>query len=247
MGCTISWASFQCFSTLLERCLHTNSGSCNVTHYHNDFLFTGTTNYGSCQALIISLSWQMNWVVPLVEEKESEGPATVATFLCFEFDINLVPSRLPQSKLDSCQAQTEIFHQNEVILHAFQLLLGLLNFNCKIVVPGRGFCAQLYVATEEIRAPQDFICISEMEEDWVVWVFFLFAIMVCLFGSSHYAFRYSWRSIQMIRALEFIRQGDGALPLGLNPRFSLAIVVSYIFKIFSYFSSFYTLCPAFFK
>lgn len=73
---------------------------------------------------------------PIVHEK-TEGPASCLTFLDIELDSVAQQSRLSQNKLAKAvtllRAATVA---RKLTLHELQVLVGHLNFACRIIAPG---------------------------------------------------------------------------------------------------------------
>ena len=83
MGCSISCALFEKFSTLLEFRVKFVTKSSSVTHYLDDFLFVGSSR-SSCSTLLNTFTTICEELgVPLAHEK-TEGPSQTITFLGLE-------------------------------------------------------------------------------------------------------------------------------------------------------------------
>ena len=68
------------------------------------------------------------------------------TFACVELDTIRGESRLPEDKLLKCKHLiTEFMRKKKATLRELQLLIGLLNFACSVVVPGRSFLRWLII------------------------------------------------------------------------------------------------------
>ena len=62
-------------------------------------------------------------------------------------------ARLPQDKLQKCRAMLQNFQaRRSVGLKELQSLIGLLNFTCLMVVPGRAFLRRMIDLTSRSRA-----------------------------------------------------------------------------------------------
>ncbi|KAJ1200350.1 hypothetical protein NDU88_004174 [Pleurodeles waltl] len=98
MGCSISCALFETFSTFLQWVFVKTSGHRWVTHYLDDFLFVGTAASGDCgRDLDTFQKLAQQAGVPLAPEK-TEGPAPILTFLGIELDARKLVARLPATK-----------------------------------------------------------------------------------------------------------------------------------------------------
>lgn len=79
--------------------------------------------------------------VPIKHEK-TESARQIITFMGIELDSIQMEARLPQDKLTKLKALLD-FHNNKrkITLKELQSLIGLLNFCCLVVIPGRCFFA----------------------------------------------------------------------------------------------------------
>ncbi|XP_061485677.1 uncharacterized protein LOC133386068 [Rhineura floridana] len=147
MGCSISCALFERFSTFLEWAIKRRTGMDSVVHYLDDFLFVGGAGTGECLHLMAQfqdLTEELG--VPLAMEK-TEGPAPVLTFLGIEIDSGKQCCRLPQNKLLILHDKIkEVTGVRKVFLSTLQELAGHLNFVCRVVAPGRAFLRHVYEA-----------------------------------------------------------------------------------------------------
>lgn len=99
MGCSVSSARFEMFSSFLQWCFSQKSGHNEVCHYLDDFMFIGRANSEQCQkALRIFQDMAEDFGVPLAPDK-TEGPCTTLTFLGIEIDTLNMVARLPESKV----------------------------------------------------------------------------------------------------------------------------------------------------
>ena len=80
-----------------------------------------------------------------VSQKESRprvfnSMKTRPSFACIELDSTCPEARLPHDKLKKCISLiTDFSRRKKVTLRELHSLLGLLNFACSVVVPGRAF------------------------------------------------------------------------------------------------------------
>ena len=82
---------------------------------------------------------------------------------------------LPDDKLAKCREQlTLCYRRKSVTLRELQSLIGLLNFTCSVIVPGRAFLRRLIDLTKGVRNPRHFIRVTrECKLDIQVWLSFL--------------------------------------------------------------------------
>ena len=68
------------------------------------------------------------------------GPSFVLSFAGIELDTMKMEARLPEDKLAKCCLLIlEFLTKKKVTLTKLQSLIGLLNFTCSVIVPGRTF------------------------------------------------------------------------------------------------------------
>ena len=108
--------------------------------------------------------------IPMAPEK-TVGPSQIISFAGIELDSILMEARLPQEKLDKCQALISAFvRRRKVSLQEIQSLTGLLNFACSVVVPGRAFLRRLIDLTLVVNRPHFLIRLSrKVKADLLVW------------------------------------------------------------------------------
>ncbi|CAG2191357.1 unnamed protein product [Mytilus edulis] len=153
-GASISCSLFEKFSTALHWVTELTSGNSNILHYLDDFLFGGEANSPTCQETLETFKKICSdWGVPLAEDKTVQ-PTEILTFLGIEFDTLKMEMRLPGEKLTNLKQTLQLFlHSKKVTLRQLQSLIGLLNFACQVIAPGRAFCRRLIDATCNIRKP----------------------------------------------------------------------------------------------
>ncbi|KAM9326262.1 uncharacterized protein PAF06_002450 [Gastrophryne carolinensis] len=175
MGCSISCAYFEAFSSFLEWVVKERAGLGSVTHYLDDFLCVGPGGTRVCHLL---LSTMLNvfgaFGVPVAHDK-TEGPATVIKFLGIEIDTVRGVCRLPRDKIEDLVGGLEgALGVKKVTLVQLQSVLGKLNFACRVLPMGRVFTRRLSLATAGVQEPHHFIRLTAaMKEDIRMWVTFL--------------------------------------------------------------------------
>ena len=174
MGCSSSCAIFEAFSTALEWLAKHCLCASGVLHILDDFLFIATSQ-GKCASdfnNFLSLCDCLG--VPIAHEK-TEGPSTTLQFAGITLDTINMEARLPDDKLQKCNAQLLDMHRRrKTTLKELQSLIGLLNFTCSVVLPGRAFLRRLVDLTTGVRLPRYRIRITEAcRPDLLVWLQFL--------------------------------------------------------------------------
>ena len=174
MGCSSSCAIFEAFSTSLEWLAKHHLGASGVLHILDDFLFISETET-KCRADLDSFLSMCQYLgVPISHEK-TEGPATTLQFAGITLDSVKMEARLPEEKLQKCRTLLTGFHKRrKVTLRELQSLLGLLNFTCSVVLPGRAFLRRLIDLTKGVRRPHHRIRLAKAaRQDMLTWLSFL--------------------------------------------------------------------------
>ena len=174
MGCSSSCAIFEAFSTALEWIAIHRLGASSVLHILDDFLFIACDE-AKCQADLHNFLAMCDFLgVPIAEEK-TEGPYTSLQFAGITLDSILQEARLPDDKLLRCHALLSSFClRRKVTLKELQSLIGLLNFTCSVVLPGRAFLRRLIDLTVGHVRPHHHIRLTrEVKKDLNVWKTFL--------------------------------------------------------------------------
>ncbi|XP_066444898.1 uncharacterized protein [Eleutherodactylus coqui] len=185
MGCSISCYYFEVFSSFLEWMLRVETGISSVSHYLDDFLFVGQANSTACEFLLSSFRSLMRKAgVPLSDEK-TVGPASRLGFLGIEIDTEEMTFHLPDEKVARLRQVVELVGSSrKVTLHQLQVLLGLLNFACRVIPMGRAFSRRLSLATKGVKEPHHFVRVTKgMRSDLHIWRVFLSSFngqVICL-------------------------------------------------------------------
>ena len=99
--------------------------------------------------------------IPIAREK-TFGPLTTLSFAGIELDSIQMDARLPSDKLSKCIELIEAFlKRKKVTLRELQSLIGLLNFACSVVRPGRAFLRRLIDLTIGIHSGHFMIRLSK--------------------------------------------------------------------------------------
>ena len=174
MGCSSSCRLFESFSSALEHLVKYFARSDKVVHVLDDFLFIGEDR-DDCEYLLktfLDISSQLG--VPIAKDK-TFGPASLLTFLGIELDCLAQEARLPQDKLNKCEALLLSFlSRKKVTLKEMLSLIGFLSFCCNVVIPGRPFTRRLIDKTKGIKQMHHRIKLSkECKLDMGLWLDFL--------------------------------------------------------------------------
>ena len=174
MGCASSCSIFESFSTSLEWVARHKLGATAVVHVIDDFLFLAHT-YAKCELDLrnfINLCKEIG--VPLAPDK-TVAPCRVIEFLGITLDAERMEARLPQDKLAKGRALLgEFLSKEKVTLRDLQSLIGVLNFACTVIVPGRAFLRRLIDMTMGVQKPYHHIRLTRQAKyDLKVWQDFL--------------------------------------------------------------------------
>lgn len=174
MGLSSSCSIFEAVSTALEWISSHHLGATSVLHILDDFLFIAPTK-DQCRRDLSNFVSLCEYIgVPLAPEK-TVGPSSVLQFAGIILDSERMEARLPDDKLTRCRrALTDFLARRSVCLKELQSLIGLLNFTCLVVVPGRAFLRRLIDLTKGVRKPYHHIRLSKGAKlDLALWLRFL--------------------------------------------------------------------------
>lgn len=174
MGCSSSCQIFETLSTGLEWIATNKLRASAVIHILDDFLFIAPSEEKCRVDLNSFLCLCQRIGVPIANEKTT-GPARVLQFAGITLDTDLMEARLPEDKLEKCRScLNEFLTRKSVSLKELQSLIGLLNFACCVVVPGRAFLRRLIDLTKGIRKPHHHVRLTkDTKYDIMVWHDFL--------------------------------------------------------------------------
>ena len=174
MGCASSCKIFEGLSTAMEWVARTKLGIPNMIHILDDFLIIEQSRSACTASLQRFLHFCEDIGVPMAPEK-TEGPDQVLTFAGIELDCREHEARLPKDKIEKCLEAIQIFlTRKKVTLKELQSLIGLLNFACSVIIPGRVFIRRLINLTMGVKKPHHYIRLtSETRKDLRLWESFL--------------------------------------------------------------------------
>ena len=140
VGCSISCKLFEEFSTAIQWILTTKFHVAGVVHVLDDFLFVGRAGTDQCSLGLEAFERLCADVNIPINQSKTVLPCTAITFLGIELDSVSMEARLPTDKvLKIRELLAQYMHRRKVMLVELQSLLGLLNFACKVIHPGRAF------------------------------------------------------------------------------------------------------------
>lgn len=149
MGCKISCALFEKFASFLEWVVSYRARNENTTHYLDDFLFGGAAESTGCQNLLDTFHQVCSELgVPIASEK-TVFPTTSLIYLGLKLDTTAMTMiSVPEEKVVRTKHRIdELSSRKKVRLTEMQSLIGLLNFLCKAIAPGRAFLRRMITKT----------------------------------------------------------------------------------------------------
>ena len=178
MGCSSSCRIFEEFSSSLEWMARHKLGIESIIHILDDFLIIDQllSHCGSQLALFLDLCNELG--VPIAHEKTA-GPCHVLSFARIELDCLVFETRLPREEIQKCLPEIEhTLSRKKVTLNQLQSLIGLLNFACCAIIPGRGFLRLLINIAIGVKRLNHYIRIThDVQKDLAVWKAFFQSIM----------------------------------------------------------------------
>lgn len=175
MGASSSCNIFNKFSSALKWIMLNKYDACGMSHILDDFFFIGPKNSEKCmQDLSNFLEVAIKLGVPIKEEK-TEYPSTKIIIYGIEIDSVAMESRLPTEKLQKIRDKlNDVVRRKKVTLKTLQSLIGLLNFACCVICPGRAFLRRLIDLTCGVRCPNFYVRLnSEARADMQAWLTFI--------------------------------------------------------------------------
>lgn len=173
MGLKSSCKIFECFSTALHYIVTKKFGRHACVHLLDDFLFL-SHDQQSCQQIQTYFQSIATFLgIPLAEDKNIK-PVRQIQYLGIYLDCEKQIASLPTEKLTKCRNYIELFLQKEkVTLRELQQLIGLLNFACSVIAPGRAFLRRLIDLTIGLTNPNSRVNMShDAKQDLTLWLTF---------------------------------------------------------------------------
>lgn len=173
MGARSACKIFEKFSSAVEFAA-LKSGIASLLHYLDDFLIISNSKKQGQEDLDLFLDLCDEVNIPIARNK-TEGPEQVLIFLGLEIDTIAEEIRIPLDKLEKCNLLIdELLSRKKCTLKELQSVLGLLNFTCQVIVPGRAFLRRLYALTAKVAKPYHKIYLTEeSRNDLRLWKVFL--------------------------------------------------------------------------
>ena len=150
MGARSSCNLFELFSTGLE--FISKKANINyIIHYLDDFMIVGRSHKYCMDDLNKFLNICIELNVPIAPEK-TVLPSQVIQFLGIEIDSIKQEVRLPMDKIVKCRNEIKfIIGKDKCSLKELQSIMGLLNFACSVIMPGRAFIESIRILTKGLK------------------------------------------------------------------------------------------------
>lgn len=115
-----------------------------MTHILDDFIFVGPKNSFECMRGLQAFLALAKFINLPLKASKTVLPTTVITVHGIEVDTKLMVARLPREKVTKAlELIATLINTTYFPLRQLQSLLGLLNFCCKVIRPGRAFLRRL--------------------------------------------------------------------------------------------------------
>ena len=175
MGCSSSCQLFEKFSSSLEWILTHEFGIKGVSHLLDDFFFVGNADSQHCNLSLDTFLWLCKDIGVPIKKEKTQRPTNVITIYGIEIDSSSMVARLPKDKIDKIASLLAQFkRKRKVTLRELQSLLGLLNFACSVIIPGRAFLRRLFDLVVGLTCPHYRITLnSESRADLQAWENFI--------------------------------------------------------------------------
>ena len=173
MGASSSCQLFEKFTTALQF-IAERHGIRYIIHYLDDFLILNSNSH-SCAADLesfIKICESIN--IPLAPEK-TVYPSQVIQFLGIEIDSVKQQLILPEDKINKCKNLIQtMLDKDKCTLRELQSLMGLLNFACSVIIPGRAFLESIRILMKGLQKPSFKRRLNKQAKlDLQVWLSFL--------------------------------------------------------------------------
>ncbi|XP_062591615.1 uncharacterized protein LOC134253122 [Saccostrea cucullata] len=175
MGASSSCQLFERLSTALQWIMLNKYQASGMSHLIDDFFFIGPALSQKCLSDVRNFENLCSRVGVPLKESKTVLPTTCLTIYGIEVDSVLMQSRLPEDKLTNMrQLLAKTVHRKKIQLRELQSLIGVLNFACQVVTPGRAFLRRLIDLTRRVSKPNHYIRLTAEERaDIKAWQLFI--------------------------------------------------------------------------
>lgn len=175
MGASSSCQLFEKLSVALQWIMQTKYKGGGMSHILDDFFFIGPRDALDCRNDLTHFLYICKKIGVPIKMSKTQPPSTKIIIYGIEIDSEIMQARLPIDKVEKTRLALEkMFHKKSTTLKDLQSLIGLLNFSCSVVVPGRAFLRRLIDLTCGLSEPNSKIQLSdESKADINTWLTFI--------------------------------------------------------------------------
>ena len=171
MGASSSCQIFEQLSVALQWIMQCKYKAGGMSHILDDFFFIGPAGSDSCKNFLF-LCKKIGIPIKMAKTKP---PTSKITIYGIEVDSDKMEARLPPVKVEKVrESLREMKGITQTTLRKLQSLIGLLNFACSVIVPGRAFLRRLIDLTCGVSKPHELIELTEeTKQDIDTWQSFI--------------------------------------------------------------------------
>ena len=178
MGARSSCNIFERFSTALQWIIFNRYNFHSVSHILDDFIFVGPSHSSECMRGLTSFICLAKFINLPLKPSKTVYPSTCVTVHGIQIDTLSMRATIPQDKITKALSLIHQFLDTGLFtLRNLQSLLGLLNFCCKCIRPGRAFLRRLWDLlshhSSSLNAAINISLTSCAAQDLRVWCIFL--------------------------------------------------------------------------
>ena len=146
-----------------------------MSHIIDDFLFVVPPKSNKCLQDLNAFLTLFPKIEISIKDEKTVLPTTVITIYGIEVDSIQMECRLPLDKIQKINNLLyKVQHKKKISLRKLQSLIGLLNFACLVVCPGRAFLRRLIDHTKKVSSPCYLIRFTcEARADLQAWKMFM--------------------------------------------------------------------------
>ena len=158
MGASSSCQLFEKLSTALQRIMLNKYKASGMSHLIDDFFFIEPASSEKCLSDVNNFQNLCQRLGVPLKDSKTVLPTTCLTIYGLGVDSIKMEVRLPEDKLYKLrQLPIQAVHRKKIQLKELQSLIGLLNFACQVVIPGRAFLRRLIDLTCRVSKPHHYL------------------------------------------------------------------------------------------
>ena len=152
MGCRVSCNLFEQLSNSLQWAMQNVYKFSDISHILDDFIFVGPPNNYECMRGVRAFIAMTNFVGIPLKQSKTVLPTTCTIIHGIEVDTITMTAKIPADKITRAINLISLLCQRDIVkLRDVQKIVGLLNFMCKCIKPGRAFLRRLWDLTSGIN------------------------------------------------------------------------------------------------